>query len=271
VPTLAVIGNISRDVSAYPDGRRHANLGGAALHIALAAARAGLDAAPVSVIGNDLSWIFASRRLQAITLESVAVVNGASCAFHLTYDERGDLVDVTASYAAAEHLTGHVLRVLDKYQRFHVCCRRPLDAARVLPAIIERGAPFTVDFMTSSAADYLPAVAHLLSRAAMVLTSDAEHQLLTAALDPGTLPAVTVTRGAGTTTLYRYGQPSATAQPPPIVAVDLTGAGDTFTGRLLAALAAGAADQDALSAAVAAASKKVAFPQHVLPPPASEE
>jgi sugar/nucleoside kinase (ribokinase family) len=272
VSALAVIGNISQDISAYPDGRRHTNLGGAALHIALAATRAGLAAAPLSVIGRDLSWLLTDHRLQALDLDGVAVAGeDESCAFHLTYDVHGDLTDVTARYGAAQHLTEHALHRLDQYRRFHVCCRRPLDAARVLTAITARAATFSVDFITSSAADYLSDVAHLLPHAAMVFTSDAEYRLLAATLDPESLPAVVVTRGAGPATLYRYGSPSATVQPPTTEAVDLTGAGDTLAGALLAATAAGATDQDALHGAVAAASAKVGTPHHVLLPPAPQE
>ena len=57
---LSVIGNISRDLIVYP-GTRTEMLGGAALHIALAASRAGLRAAPVAVLGTDLGWIMPSH------------------------------------------------------------------------------------------------------------------------------------------------------------------------------------------------------------------
>ena len=272
MPALAVIGNISQDISAYPDGRHHTNLGGAALHLALAATHAGLAAAPVSVIGRDLAWILTDRRLQTLDLDGVAVTGDEhSCAFRLTYDAHGDLIDVTAHYGAAQHLTEHTLYRLDRYQRFHVCCRRPLDAARVLTAITARAATFSVDFITSSAADYLAAVAHLLPQAEMVFTNDAEYRLLAATLDPGSLQAIVVTRGAGPATLYRYGRPRATVQPPTTEAVDLTGAGDTLAGTLLAATAAGATDREALHSAVTAATAKVGTLHHVLPPPAPQE
>ena len=54
---LGVIGNISRDQAIYAGGRHVKLLGGAALHVALAATRAGLPSAPVAVIGSDLGWI----------------------------------------------------------------------------------------------------------------------------------------------------------------------------------------------------------------------
>ena len=82
---LAVLGNISRDLAIYPDGRQFELIGGAALHVAQAASRAGLAAAPVSVIGADLGWIRGDPRLARLDLTSVKVVPGPSCAFTLTY------------------------------------------------------------------------------------------------------------------------------------------------------------------------------------------
>ena len=52
---LVVIGNITLDHEIHPDGQHTPiSVGGAALRVAMAAAGAGLPAAPVSVVGDDL-------------------------------------------------------------------------------------------------------------------------------------------------------------------------------------------------------------------------
>jgi sugar/nucleoside kinase (ribokinase family) len=80
VSVLGVMGNISRDIAVYPGGRSFELLGGAALHVARAACRAGLTSAPVSVIGTDLRWVRDDPRLADLDLSHVEVVAGASCA-----------------------------------------------------------------------------------------------------------------------------------------------------------------------------------------------
>ena len=101
---LGVVGNISRDLATYP-GTRAEMLGGAALHVALAAARAGLPAAPVSVAGTDLGWIAGDPRLAGLDLRHVKVVPGESCAFTLTYDGTGRLTGTESSFGVAAGLT----------------------------------------------------------------------------------------------------------------------------------------------------------------------
>src|ERR1700722_10610008 len=76
VEVLGVIGNISRDRAIYPGGRRVELLGGAALHVAPAATRAGLPSTPVAVIGSDLGWIRDDARLTDMDLSCVEVTGG---------------------------------------------------------------------------------------------------------------------------------------------------------------------------------------------------
>jgi hypothetical protein len=79
VETLGVIGNISRDRVIYPDGRNVELLGGAAVHVALAATRAGLPSAPVAIIGSDLGWICDDVRLAATDLRDAAFSSWIAC------------------------------------------------------------------------------------------------------------------------------------------------------------------------------------------------
>lgn len=87
---LAVIGNISVDHTHHAV-RRSSSVGGAALHIALAAATAGMCAAPVAVIGNDLRWLPNDSALAGLDWSGVGLAYGRSAAFTLNYDTAGDL------------------------------------------------------------------------------------------------------------------------------------------------------------------------------------
>src|ERR1700722_13432740 len=118
---LGVIGNISRDHVAYPTGRGAWLLGGAALHVALAATRAGLAAAPASVIGTDLSWVASDPRLVDLDMSDVKVAAGPSCAFGLTYDHNGTVTGTTASFGVSQCLTAHALSLLGSRPAWHVC------------------------------------------------------------------------------------------------------------------------------------------------------
>ena len=171
---LAVIGNISRDRSVYADGRQFELLGGAALHVARAASRAGLASAPVSVIGTDLGWIHADPRLADIDLTSVKTVADASCAFTLTYTAAGTLVRIDCSFGAAESLTSHCLAAIGQHSLHHVCCRRPLDVPAVLGRLARDGLAFSTDFHLASAADLITAAVPFLPHAAAVFVNAAE-------------------------------------------------------------------------------------------------
>ncbi|MEJ2868686.1 ribokinase [Actinomycetospora sp. OC33-EN08] len=78
-----------------------------------------------------------------------------------------------------------------------------------------------------------------------------EHALLSRTADLDALPAVAVTRGAQGASLYRHGVETATAEPPPVEAVDGTAAGDAFTAALALALVEGLPDDEALARACA--------------------
>jgi hypothetical protein len=146
VTALGVIGNISHDVISYPDGRRFAVLGGAALRVALAASRAGMAAAPIAVIGDDLAPLVGDERLAALDLASIGVIPGRSCSFHLNYDGDGQLAAAEYDFGASRELTDHALSVLGQHDRYHVCCRRPLDVPLILDRLLANTAEFSADF-----------------------------------------------------------------------------------------------------------------------------
>lgn len=258
--TLGVIGNISRDVVSYPDGRRFALLGGAALHVALAASQAGLVAAPVAVIGDDLAPLMHDRRLATLELTSLKVVPEKSCTFHLSYDQDGQIAVAECDFGAAAQLTEHALSVLRFHDRYHVCCRRPLDVTLILNRLVSNSHQFSVDFYLTSTEDLIPAAATVLPNASTVFVNIAEFHVLAAAIDPARLPAIVVSDGPRPVTLLRHGQVVTAVHPPRATAAEVTGAGDTLAGTFLAATERGLGDTDALQAAVRAATMAIRNP-----------
>ena len=262
--TLGVIGNISRDRVIYP-GRRHVELlGGAALHVALAATRAGLRSAPVAVIGSDLGWIRDDVRLTDMDLSCVEVICGRSCSFRLAYDDSGHLTGTSSSFGVAAQLTRHALDVLGRHPSYHVCCRRPLDVPAVLGRLVGAGIPFSVDFHLASAAVTMPAADAAIAHASVVFVNATEFATLGQVTDPGRLKAVVISDGPRRVIMLRSGRVVASVLPPDASAIEVTGAGDTLAGTFLAACARGLGDQAALAAAVSAATEAVSDPGLVI-------
>ncbi len=259
---LGVVGNISIDRSRHRRLLGPASIGGAALYIALAAARAGLASRPLSVVGCDVEMIRHEPLLGVLDLSGVKTVPGRSAVFTLNYDAAGVLVEVETDYGASTQLTAHALeQIRTRRDRFyHVCCRRPLDIARVLDALVQARMQFSLDFFVPSATESIAAATSALPMAHMVFVNAAEYALLTDAIPTRALRGVLVTDGPHPAQLIRSGRSIAQAIPPHVTTVDVTGAGDTLAGTFLAARAAGLNDAVALEWAVRAASAHAALP-----------
>jgi sugar/nucleoside kinase (ribokinase family) len=258
--SLAVIGNITLDREVHPDGRHvPVSVGGAALRVATAAASAGLPAAPVSVVGEDLRNLPAELARAGLSTHAVKIASGPSARFTMTYSHDGELTDVTGDTGVATGLTAHALSWIahSRPDAYHVCCRRPLDVHRVLEALTRHDRAVSVDFYLPSAAESMAAAAEFLPRTRYVFVNQAEYEVLTAAVAPRNLPGVLVTDGPRHALLLRHGRRSARVLPAHVPARCPTGAGDTVTGTFLAARAAGDTDQSALERAVTTATKRV--------------
>jgi sugar/nucleoside kinase (ribokinase family) len=264
VEVLGVIGNISRDQAIYPGGRHVELLGGAALHVALAATRAGLRSAPVAVIGSDLGWICDDVRLTDMDLSCVEVTPGRSCSFRLTYDESGHLISTGSSFGVAEQLTQHALDVVGQHRSYHVCCRRPIDVSIILGRLIGAEIPFSVDFHLASAAAAMSAAGAAIGHASIVFVNAAEFVTLGQVTDPGRLQAVIISDGPRPVIMLRCRRVVASVLPPATKAIEVTGAGDALAGTFLAACAQGLGDQAALETAVKAATEAVSGPGLVI-------
>ncbi|AXI79071.1 PfkB family carbohydrate kinase [Peterkaempfera bronchialis] len=266
---LDVIGNVSRDVTRYPDHRGGARLGGAALLVALAAARAGRPAAPVCVLGGDLAHLPQAPGFDRIDWSAHGPAEGPSTRFDLEYDLRGELVAVRSDYGVADRLTQHALAHVNRHpgSQYHVCCRRPLDTGAVLNRLVHHGAAFSVDFFLPSAEDMIRAATPWLSRAGTVFVNAAEYRLLRSITDTAALPHIVVTDGPRAARVWAFGQQVASVVPPPRPPREVSGAGDTLAGTFLAHRSQGAPPARALAEAVAAAACYVAAPSLPIPAP----
>ncbi|WP_246150130.1 PfkB family carbohydrate kinase [Streptomyces qinzhouensis] len=256
VGRLSVIGNISRDRPRYPDRTTHEQLGGAALLVALAAVRAGMPAAPVSVVGDDLAHLPGTVNPEGLEWSALDVQPGATASFSLEYDAAGGLVSVVTDYGVAARGTEHALRHIEAHRddAYHLCCRRPLDIAALLDALAARTGRFSVDFFLPSAHELIPRAVPWLDRAATVFVNMSECRLLAEAVDIATLPELVITDGPRGARVLVHGVPKVASAPPVPVNGEVTGAGDTLAGTYLAHRNSGAAPDIALAAGVAAAS-----------------
>lgn len=259
---LGVVGNISIDRSYRAGLPGPLSIGGAALHVALAAARASLASRPLTVIGSDLNVIRNDLRLAVLDLSGVRTVAGGSAVFTLKYDSGGVLVGTEADYGISTQLTAHALEQI-RVRRddfYHVCCRRPLNVASVLDVLVYEAIPFSLDFFLPSAEESIAAAQSALPLAEVIFVNADEYKLLTGVIPARHLRKVLVTEGPRPARLIRSGRCFTRVTPPQVTTIDVTGSGDTLAGAFLAARAAGLDDETALECAVRAASAHAASP-----------
>lgn len=145
-------------------------------------------------------------------------------------------------------------------------------AAAVRKAALARGIPVSVDPASAGFLRRLGPDAFLdaVRGVDLLLPNEAEAALLSGRAEPGDAAAelsrrigggtVVVTLGAGGALAAQAGEVTARAAAPHTAAVDTTGAGDAFTGGLLAALLAGADLATALDAGCRAGAEAVTVP-----------
>ncbi len=261
---IPVIGNLSLDEAKYADGRLRQSVGGAALFVSVAASRAGVLASPISVIGTDLDWIRDDNLFDQVDLSHVLTLPGKSCTFRIRYGPDGDVQAIESDFGVATELTNHAVRSISR-GFCHICCRRPLDLTQLLPQLIERGVRFSLDFFVSSIREMLNQSKPYLSHADIIFVNNREWELLTEIADPKSIQRIIITNGPRSARLLRKGRQTAECAPARVAASELTGAGDTLAGTVLACLIRGVEDTEALEMGVRAATK------HVLTAPTSND
>ena len=224
--------------------------GGKGANQALAIRRLGLPVRLVAAVGVDPEADIALRLLQregvdlsrlqragdptglalitvdALGENTIVVVAGANATL------RVDAADVAGASAV---LT--VLEVPDHAVRAAARCATGLFLLNAAPA--------------------RPVPAEVLQRADLVVANRAEYAALP---ELRTARAVAVTDGPRGAVLLRAGRQVAAAAPPPVRAVDGTGAGDAFTGAVVAGLLRGLPDSELLRRACAAGAMAASRP-----------
>ena len=259
--SVTVVGSVNLDLVAtvpqlpHPGETRTATglarlPGGKGANQALAIRRLGLPVRLVAAVGVDPEADIALRLLQregvdlsrlqragdptglalitvdALGENTIVVVAGANATL------RVDAADVAGASAV---LT--VLEVPDHAVRAAARCATGLFLLNAAPA--------------------RPVPAEVLQRADLVVANRAEYAALP---ELRTARAVAVTDGPRGAVLLRAGRQVAAAAPPPVRAVDGTGAGDAFTGAVVAGLLRGLPDSELLRRACAAGAMAASRP-----------
>ncbi|RQP12559.1 MAG: ribokinase [Microbacteriaceae bacterium] len=235
--------------------------GGKGLNQAIAAARVGGSVAFLGAVGGDAFGRELRETLQAagVDTDGIALVERPTGTAHISVLDGGENAIVVVPDANGVELP------LDDVQRAAIRAARHLvvQFERPLPLVAEAVAFARSVGVTTvvTPAPVLPLPEDFLDAVDILVPNAGEAREL-AGLDDETDAAralskragtVVMTRGARGALVARGGEIVEEVEPYAVTPVDTTGAGDTFTGVLVARLAAGASDPEALRAAAVAA------------------
>lgn len=214
--------------------------GGKGANQALAAARMGAEVVLVGRVGADAMADEALALLHAegVDLSMVAVDSVAATGVALIAVAKGgenQIVVAPGANAAfnPERLTTAAQGAL--------ICQLELPLETVAKAVAQASGFVCLNLAPAA---FLPA--QTLARADLIIVNETEAAFYGEALHqlPGLVAVTWGAKGAG---LYRAGELIAQAAPPPVAAVDTTGAGDAFVAALTLALLEGQSPQAALA------------------------
>ncbi len=230
--------------------------GGAALYASAALALAGVEAAPLTWIGDDADGdaYLAACRAAGVALTGVARRDGApSTRCLLIYNADGTYgCLLRAGPAALTALQGRLAATAP----WLVVAAGPPD---ILSRLLDEVSPATrvAWIVKDDPACFPPALAARLARRADVVFCNAGEREWLEAKRAGAAPdgqGVFETRGAAGVRVEAGGETFDLAVAP-LTVTDATGAGDTFAGGALAVLVSGGSPREAALAGVAAAGK----------------
>jgi ribokinase len=236
-------------------------LGGKGQNQAVAAARSGAATMFVGAVGSDAFGhaIIDGLASDGIDTSSVRIEQGPSGTALIAVDDRGEnsiIVDAGANARFAGLLPSDRAAIAEATVLL-VQLEIPLDT--VTEAVDAARAASTVVLLNAAPIRDLPDA--LLSGVDILVVNEHEEARLLAdrpGIDLTALVAVVVvTLGASGAVLRRRGELELRLDSPNVVAVDTTGAGDTFCGAFAAALAGGESHEAALRFAIVAASISV--------------
>ena len=235
-------------------------LGGKGANQSVALARAGAKVRHIGAVGADGAWMVARMAGYGVDCAHVAEIDAPSGHAVILLDADGE--NSIVLYPGANRLIAeaHVANALSDARAGDVLV---LQNETVLQVEAARFAQEQGLFVVYSAAPFdADQVRAILPHVSLLLLNAVEAEQLCAALEQPleALPvaAVCVTHGAKGAVYHDLALKTQISQPAfPVEVVDPTGAGDTFAGFLIAALAQGLSPETALRRASAAAALKV--------------
>lgn len=251
--SVTVVGSVNLDLVAtvpqlpHPGETRTATglarlPGGKGANQALAIRRLGLPVQLVAAVGVDPEAGTALRLLEreGVGLDRLRRVEDPTGLALITVDAAGENTIVVVAGANA------TLRV----DAADVAgAEAVLTVLEVPDHAVRAAARYATGFFLLNAAPARPVPAEVLQRADLVVANRAEYAALP---ELRTARAVAITAGHRGAVLLRAGRQVAAATPPPVRAVDGTGAGDAFVGAMVAGLLRGLPDTELLRRACAA-------------------
>ena len=256
MPSIAVLGSVNLDIVAkvvrLPEpgetvtGAELSRFpGGKGGNQALAARRLGADVSLVACVGND------GTADEALVLLREGGVDLSRCR------AVDDVATGTALIAVAQSGENHIVvapganKMLTSDDVVGIAADAMICQLEVPAALVAEAADAFNGFFCVNLAPACEIDVRVLQRADLVVVNETESNWYGASLS-ACHGIVATTRGAGIATLERDGEIIAEATPPAVVAIDTTGAGDTFTAALVVAMVEGQDIDAALEFACAA-------------------
>ena len=203
--------------------------GGKGANQALAARRLGADVSLIARVGRD------AMAAEALALLREAGVDLSGCLEDATAATGVAMIAVSADgenqiivAPGANAMLGPNMLTIPEADALLCQLELPLET-------VARAAALTTGLFCVNLAPAAPVDAAMLARADLIVVNETEAAFYGSALD-SVRGMVAVTYGARGAALRRGGQEIARAAPPPVTAIDSTGAGDAFVGALVVAL-----------------------------------
>ncbi|WP_438990141.1 ribokinase [Lentibacter sp.] len=231
-------------------------LGGKGANQSVAAAQAGARVVHIGAVGPDGAW--ATSRLKALGVDTTHIAEVTAPTAHaiITVDPKGEnAITVFPGANIKQSLTRLKAALLTAKRGDMLLLQNETNLA-LEAATLARSLGLTV--LYSAAPFHAETTKTLLPLTDILILNAVEMKQLSKATNTAGLPPETIVVTEGAKGGYALTSKGKTRFPAfPVTALDTTGAGDTFTGYLAAALHEGQSLQDALHLAAAASALKV--------------
>lgn len=237
-------------------------LGGKGANQSVAAARAGASVRHLGAIGADGDRALAALLAEGVNCDYIQRVDGPTGHAVIMLDQNGENSIIIEAGANRKMALKPMLAAIGQAELADILLLQNETAfpAEIAEAAMGRG----MEVIYSAAPFEVEAVQAVLPYVNTLVMNAVEAAQLRAALDVPfeDLPveAVVITRGAEGASWTARGTPDIFVPALPTKVVDTTGAGDCFTGALAASLSMGAAPEEAMQFAAAAAAIQVSRP-----------